>query len=98
MSTETTLDIDYLAKLSRLELSEAEKSRFKSQLEHILEHFQALEQVDVSGVAPSAHAHDVCNVWDEDESVAGFEPEQALANAPSQRLQQISVPKVVDDA
>jgi len=52
----------------------------------------------VDGVEPMAHAFAFDNVWQEDVPACGFAPEEALANAPAQRQQQIVVPKVVDDA
>lgn len=102
MSAESSVnggvDIEHLAKLSRLHLGEAEKLKLKDQLEHILGHFRSLEQVDVTGVEPTAHAADVVNIWDDDEPVPGL-PNAALKSiAPAFRKHQVVVPKVVDDA
>jgi len=92
------IDIDYVANLARLNLTPEEKSRFSAQLENILGYFQKLREVNVDGVEPMAHAFAFDNVWQEDVPACGFAPEEALANAPAQRQQQIVVPKVVDDA
>lgn len=97
MSEDTTsIDIDYVAKLARIALTDEEKATFSAQLEDVLEHFKKLEAVDVSGVEPMAHAFPLVNVWQEDEPREAFTPEQALANAPKQRDNQIVVPKVVE--
>lgn len=98
MSEQPHIDIDYVADLARVELSEAEKSKFSAQLDGILGYFEKIREIDVSDVEPTAHAIPVYNVWQEDKAEPGFTPEQALRNAPAQRDNQVIVPKVVDDA
>lgn len=98
MSETAHMDVDYVARLARIELSAAEKERFSGQLDRILDYFDKLNAVDVSGVEPMAHATPLYNVWREDVAIQGFKPEEALGNAPAQRENQIVVPKVVDDA
>jgi len=98
MANSTEIDIDYVAKLARIELSDEEKQKFSKQLAQILEYFQKLSKIDVSNVEPSAHAHAVYNVWREDVEGAPISVEDALLNAPAKRDNQIIVPKVVDDA
>lgn len=92
------INIDYVANLARIELTEEEKEKFSGQLSQVLEYFEKLSAIDVSGVEPTAHAFPIFNVWAEDEVEPGFTPEQALSNAPAQRKDQIVVPKVVDEA
>ena len=98
MQEKAKIDIDYVAKLARIELNDAEKQKFSDQLGQILDYFDRLSKVDVDGVEPSAHAHAVYNVWREDVATPSMSIEDALMNAPKQRENQISVPKVVDDA
>lgn len=98
MPKETSIDIDYVATLARIELSEEERSRFSAQLVDILAYFEKLKAVDISGIEPAAHAFPVYNVWQEDVVEPGFPPAQALLNAPARRDGQIVVPKVVEDA
>ena len=97
MSDANNIDIDYVANLARLELSPEEKTRFAGQLDDILNYFEKLKAIDVSGEEPMAHPFPVYNVLGEDESSPTLSPEEALANAPKQRDQQLVVPKVVDD-
>lgn len=92
------IDIDYVAKLARIRLSDEEKSRFSSQLADVLAYFDQLNQVDVSHIEPTAHAFPLYNVWQEDVPEPAFTPEQALLNAPAQRANQLIVPKVIDEA
>ena len=92
------LDIDYVARLARLALTDAEKQAFAHQLGDVLTYIDQLKEVDVNGVEPTAHAFEVVNVWEEDVPGAAFPVEKALRNAPAARDQMILVPKVVDDA
>jgi aspartyl-tRNA(Asn)/glutamyl-tRNA(Gln) amidotransferase subunit C len=90
------LKLDHVANLARLELTPAEKERFAAQLGDVLAYIAQLNEVDVSGVEPTAHAFPVVNVWAEDVTVAGLPVEAALGNAPEQRDQMFVVPKVVE--
>jgi len=96
MSLKTDLNLDYLANLARLALTEAEKSEFARQLGDILHYVEKLKQVDVTGVEPMAHASPVFNVWQADVAQPGLPVEAALRNAPAQRQHMIVVPKVVE--
>jgi aspartyl-tRNA(Asn)/glutamyl-tRNA(Gln) amidotransferase subunit C len=95
---DASLDIDYVAQLARLALTDDEKRRFAQQLGDVLTYVEKLKEVDVSGVEPTAHAFEIVNVWQADVPVAPLPPEAALRNAPAVREQMIVVPKVVDEA
>ena len=96
MTKDKAIDINYVANLARIELSDDEKQTFSKQLENILEYFEKINAVDVSNVEPMAHPFASHNIWDEDEPKETFTPEQALKNAPLTRENQIEVPKVVE--
>lgn len=97
MSETPHINIDYVAHLARLDLSEAEKAKLGSQLDDILGYFDKLNQVDVAGVEPMAHAHKVSNVWREgDQPGATYAPEVLMEMAPESRDNQVVVPKVVE--
>lgn len=97
MSKEPSIDINYVANLARLELSDEEKGKMSNQLKDILEHFEKLNSVDVSGIEPMAHAHKVYNVWREDDQAgAVFDPSILNEMAPESRENQVVVPKVVE--
>ncbi len=95
---ETQIDIDYVAKLARIELTDDEKTTYSRQLGQILEYFERLSKIDVSGVEPSAHAHAIYNVMRDDVETPAMSVSDALMNAPASRENQVCVPKVVDDA
>ena len=96
MSQTPQLDIDYVARLARLELSADEKARFSAQLGDVLHHIEQLKQVEVTSIEPTAHAFPVENVWHEDVAQPGLSVADALRNAPAQRDNMISVPKIVE--
>ena len=91
------IDIDYVSNLARIELSEKEKEKFRGQLRDVLKYFEKLQEVDVDGVEPTAHAFPRYNVWDNDLAKKPFSVDLALQNAPKSRNEQILVPKVVED-
>jgi aspartyl-tRNA(Asn)/glutamyl-tRNA(Gln) amidotransferase subunit C len=84
MAKPSDLDVADVAKLARLNLSEAETELFQKQLGDVLTYAEKLRNVDVSEVEPSAHAVPMFNVFREDESRDWFTAEEALANAPCQ--------------
>ncbi|MBL9219653.1 MAG: Asp-tRNA(Asn)/Glu-tRNA(Gln) amidotransferase subunit GatC [Opitutaceae bacterium] len=96
MSTQPDLNLDYVANLARLALTEEEKREFARQLGDILHYVEKLRQVDVTGVEPMAHASPVFNVWAADVAGPGLSVEAALRNAPARRDDTIVVPKVVE--
>ena len=89
-------DVRYTAKLARLHLSEDEITKFQAQLSQVLQYVEKLEQVNVEGVEPTAHANAIFNVLRKDESRPGFTQKEALANAPRQANGLFIVPKVIE--
>ena len=97
MSQTPHIDIDYVANLARIELTDGEKAKLGSQLDDILGYFEKLNAVDVDGVEPMAHAHAVTNVWREGDAPGPvFEPGVLMKMAPETRENQVVVPKVVE--
>ncbi|MGI8957973.1 MAG: Asp-tRNA(Asn)/Glu-tRNA(Gln) amidotransferase subunit GatC [Chthoniobacterales bacterium] len=82
MSTPSDLDVAYVARLARLELSDEETALFQSQLAQVLEHVEKLREVDVEGVEPAAHAAPQFDILRTDETRPGLTQEEALRNAP----------------
>ena len=89
-------DVRYVAKLARLDLSDAEIAKFQSQLGSVLAHVEQFGKVDVSNVQATAHANPVINVFRADESHDTFTPETALSNAPRAAGGLFVVPKVIE--
>jgi aspartyl-tRNA(Asn)/glutamyl-tRNA(Gln) amidotransferase subunit C len=96
MSKPHTIDIDYVANLARIALTDEEKKLFSGQLDQVLTYIEKLNTVDVSSVEPMAHAFPLTNVWGEDVAVSPMPTEKALKNAPAVRDNMVVVPKVVE--
>ncbi len=91
---ETVLNV---ARLAKLGLSEDEITTFGSQLSVILENIHILQEVDVSGVPPTAHASRQSNVMREDIPQPSYAPEVILANAPEQDDNYLKVNAILED-
>lgn len=90
------LDVAYVARLARLNLTDEETALFQKQLAHVLEDVGKLREVDVSQVEAAAHAVPIFNVFREDEARDWFTAEEALSNAPRQANGLFIVTKVVE--
>ena len=96
MAKGSDLDVAHVAKLARLNLSDAETELFQRQLGHVLNYVDKLRGVDVSEVEAAAHAIPIFNVFREDEPRDWFTAEEALSNAPRQANGLFIVTKVVE--
>jgi len=89
-------DIHYVANLARIALSPEQEDRLAAQLGDILGYVKKLEELDVTGVEPMAHAVPLANVLRTDEVQPSIPQEAALANAPKQANGLFVVPKIVE--
>ncbi|MGA0899368.1 MAG: Asp-tRNA(Asn)/Glu-tRNA(Gln) amidotransferase subunit GatC [Luteolibacter sp.] len=96
--SQNQLDVRYVAGLARLELSDEEIAEFQPQLDAIMEHVDALKQLDIDGIEPTAHAAPVFDRMRDDLPHTSLPIEAVLQNAPDRSQNQIRVPKVVTDA
>jgi len=93
----TTSDVQKVAKLARLRLTDDELDRFTGQLAAVLEHAADLETLDLAGVEPMAHPVPLTNVLRADEPVDALERDEVLAAAPSAEDGQFRVPPVLGE-
>ena len=93
----TRADVEHVAALARLGLSEDEIERMLSQLNHILEAIAALQEVDTSAVGPTAQVIPLENVMRDDEPRDGISRDAALANAPLREGAHLRVPVVLEE-
>jgi aspartyl-tRNA(Asn)/glutamyl-tRNA(Gln) amidotransferase subunit C len=84
--------VEHVARLARLALSEEELERLGGQLSAILEAVSKVSELDLSGVEPTSHPLDRVNVWRDDEPRASWPLETALANAPASENHAFQVP------
>ena len=92
----TTPEVEHIALLSRLELSDAERERAANELSQIIGYFEALSELDTDDVAPTMHALPVENVLRADEIGTVLSREAALRNAPETADGMFQVPRVVE--
>ena len=87
-----------VAKLSRLELSDAEVEEFTGQLSAILDYVEKMNELDTTDVEPLAHCLPISNVFREDSVKESLGTEKALANAPQRDGSFFKVPKILDES
>jgi len=96
MAKTSDLDVAYIARLARLNLTGEETELFQKQLGDVLKYAEKLHEVDVSNVEAAAHALPIFNIFREDAPRDWFTAQQALSNAPRQANGLFIVTKVVE--
>lgn len=91
----TKKDVDHVALLGRLELTEEEKEIYTKQLNEILDYFQYLQRLDTENVQPTAHVLPLRNVFREDWVGQHISREEGLANCPDRDKDYFKVPRIV---
>jgi aspartyl-tRNA(Asn)/glutamyl-tRNA(Gln) amidotransferase subunit C len=90
-------DVEHVARLARLALTEAEIERMREQLNGILAYIEKLNELDTAGVDPTSHAVPLVNVMRDDEPGPCLPREEALANAPDRAGEFFRVPRIIED-
>ena len=90
------IDIDHVARLARLELTEEEKELLRAQLGLILEHAAKVGEVAAEDVPPTAYAIPRSNVLRSDEPTPSLSHEEAMAGAPEEEEGRFKVPRIVE--
>ena len=90
------IDIEHVARLARLELTDEEKARLRDQLGVILENAAKVSEVATDDVPPTAYAIPRSNVLRPDEVTTSLRVEEVLSNAPEVEDDRFKVPKVVE--
>ena len=89
-------EVLHIARLARVGVTDEEVDRMSEQLSHILESFQALQEVDTEGVPPTAQPNELRNVIKDDKTRPSLSQEEALANAPAREGEFIRVRAVLE--
>jgi len=76
------VEVEHIAELAKLGLTEEEKEKFREQLSAILEYAEMLQKLDTEAIPPTATVLPLRNVMRPDEVAPSFSPEDILANAP----------------
>ena len=92
----TLAEVEHIADLARLRLTEDEKARYRQQLSAILDYVVQLQALDTSGIAPTSSVLPARSVLRQDESRPGLATEALLSNAPQVDSDQFRVPPVLE--
>jgi aspartyl-tRNA(Asn)/glutamyl-tRNA(Gln) amidotransferase subunit C len=88
-------DVEHVALLSRLQVTEAEKQRYAEELSKIFHYVDQLNELDVTDVEPTSHSLPMRNVFRRDVVVPGLTNAEALANAAQSEDGCFKVPQIV---
>jgi aspartyl-tRNA(Asn)/glutamyl-tRNA(Gln) amidotransferase subunit C len=90
-------EVEYVARLARLALSDEEKERMRRELDAILAYIDKLRTLDITGVEPTSHAVPLTNVMRDDDPRPSFPLDEMLANAPDPTGGYFRVPRIIED-
>lgn len=91
----TKKDVEHVAFLARLRLTEEEKELYSNQLERILSYMEKLRGLNTDGVEPTTHPIPITNPYREDEVLPSLSRDKALENAPEKERGYFKVPRVI---
>ena len=89
-------EVERIARLARLRLSDSEVEAMTSQLAAVLDYAEQLSAVDTTGIEPTAHVTPVATPLREDRAAPPLSPERAVANAPAHAESAFLVPPVLE--
>ncbi|KAF0221290.1 MAG: aspartyl-tRNA(Asn)/glutamyl-tRNA (Gln) amidotransferase subunit [Geobacteraceae bacterium] len=92
----TKAEVEHVARLARLELTEQEVETFTGQMDAILAYVDKLNGLETAGIIPTAHAVPMENAFRQDEVAPSIGIDNALANAPDRADNFFRVPKVIE--
>ncbi|MDQ0416113.1 aspartyl-tRNA(Asn)/glutamyl-tRNA(Gln) amidotransferase subunit C [Croceifilum oryzae] len=92
----TKTEVEHVANLARLTLTEEETEQFTDQLNRILQMAEKLNELDTTGIEPTSHVLPMANVMREDEVRPSLPLEKVLLNAPDQKDGLVRVPAVFE--
>lgn len=88
-------EVEHVAMLARIALTDREKDLYTEQLSAILEFFDTLKEIDTTNVKPTSHVLEIINVVRNDDVQASLDIEETLQNAPDASGRFFSVPKIL---
>lgn len=96
MSRISKEQVEHVAHLARLAITEEETEMFTKQLDAIITYAEQLNELDTTGVKPTTHVLEVKNVMREDKPTKGLPREEVLKNAPDHQDGQVRVPSILE--
>jgi aspartyl-tRNA(Asn)/glutamyl-tRNA(Gln) amidotransferase subunit C len=97
MATLSRADVEHVADLARLGLSDDELARLEGQLNHILEQYEILATLPTDHIAPTAQTIELENILRDDVTRPSLEQEAVLANAPGRDGEFFVVPAILGE-
>lgn len=91
----TLKDVEYVANLAKLELSQKEKIKFQKELDNIIKYIDQLNELNTENIPITSHVVPLQNVFREDRAFPSLPQDKALANAPKKKDGFFKVPKVI---
>jgi aspartyl-tRNA(Asn)/glutamyl-tRNA(Gln) amidotransferase subunit C len=88
-------DVEHVAHLARLGLTEPELALLEGQLNHILDQYAILARLDTDAILPTAQTIELENILRDDVVTPSFPVETALANAPARQAGFMVVPVII---
>jgi aspartyl-tRNA(Asn)/glutamyl-tRNA(Gln) amidotransferase subunit C len=95
MATLSRRDVEHVAHLARLGLTDEELSRLEGELNHILDQYAVLAELDTDAIAPTAQTIELENILRDDVVRPGLSADEALANVPERRGDHVVVPPIL---
>jgi aspartyl-tRNA(Asn)/glutamyl-tRNA(Gln) amidotransferase subunit C len=97
MATLSRAEVEHVAHLARLGLTDEELTRLEDQLNHILDQYAILAELPTEDIAPTAQTIELENILREDVVRPSLSVEAVLANAPAREGDFIVVPAIIDE-
>jgi aspartyl-tRNA(Asn)/glutamyl-tRNA(Gln) amidotransferase subunit C len=95
MGTLSRADVEHVAHLARLGLTDGELTRLEGELNHILDQFTTLSQLDTDAIPPTAQVIELENILREDVARQSLTVDEALGNAPAREGDHVVVPAII---
>jgi len=90
----TAKEVEHVARLAHVELSDDEKRLFTEQFNEILDYFEKIDEADIEDVPPTYHVLDLVNVYRKDEARESISKMDALRNAPKKEKGFFKAPRM----
>lgn len=97
MASLSRSDVEHVAYLARLGLSDAELSRLEGQLNHIIEQYEILARLDTESIPPTAQTIELENILRDDVARDSLDVEDVLANVPAREGDFVVVPAILGE-